>query len=162
MMKNKFLFLVALFFFIITAVLPLTGQQEWIDHFSSEIWIKEDGSMDVIETIRVRCNQDQIQHGIYRDFPTRYKDRLGHSYHVAFQVLNVKRDNRTESYFTKDLSNGIRVYIGDKNYNLSPGDYTYQLSYHTDRQLGFFNDHDELYWNVTGNNWSFIILWADC
>jgi hypothetical protein len=29
--------------------------------------------------------------------------------------------------------------------------------YRTTRQLGFFQDHDELYWNVTGNGWSFTI-----
>src|SRR5690606_19069399 len=29
--------------------------------------------------------------------------------------------------------------------------------YRTDRQLGFFRDHDELYWNVTGNGWGFPI-----
>jgi uncharacterized membrane protein YgcG len=35
--------------------------------------------------------------------------------------------------------------------------YEYELSYRTDRQLGFFADHDELYWNVTGNDWNFVI-----
>ena len=31
------------------------------------------------------------------------------------------------------------------------------LGYKTTRQLGFFDDHDELYWNVTGNGWAFPI-----
>ena len=29
--------------------------------------------------------------------------------------------------------------------------------YRTDRQIGYFEDHDELYWNVTGNGWGFFI-----
>ncbi|NCU21736.1 DUF2207 domain-containing protein, partial [Candidatus Falkowbacteria bacterium] len=29
----------------------------------------------------------------------------------------------------------------------------YALTYRTTRQLGFFSDHDELYWNVNGNGW---------
>ena len=29
--------------------------------------------------------------------------------------------------------------------------------YRTARQLGYFDDHDELYWNVTGNGWGFVI-----
>ena len=37
---------------------------------------------------------------------------------------------------------------------LDPGEYTYVIRYRTDRQLGFFDDHDELYWNVTGNGWA--------
>jgi len=36
---------------------------------------------------------------------------------------------------------------------LTPTNFTYR----TNRQLGFFRDHDELYWNVTGNGWKFPI-----
>ena len=57
----------------------------------------------------------------------------------------------------EDKDNGVRVYIGSKDVPLSPGEYTYTLRYHTDRQLGFFEKHDELYWNVTGNGWDFTI-----
>ena len=37
------------------------------------------------------------------------------------------------------------------------GEHTYTLSYRTDRQLGYFENHDELYWNVTGTGWMFPI-----
>lgn len=53
------------------------------------------------------------------------------------------------------MTNGKRVYIGQANVFLRPGEYTYTLTYKTERQLGFFKDHDELYWNVTGNGWVF-------
>jgi len=49
------------------------------------------------------------------------------------------------------------VYVGEKRTYLEPGEYTYTLSYRTNRQLGFFPNHDELYWNVTGNGWIFPI-----
>src|SRR5262249_23324937 len=42
-------------------------------------------------------------------------------------------------------------------YELPPGEHTYELRYRTDRQLGFFRDYDELYWNVTSNGWKFSI-----
>jgi uncharacterized membrane protein YgcG len=67
------------------------------------------------------------------------------------------RDGKPEPHHQKGLSNGIRIYIGDENRFLKTGEYTYSLSYRTDRQLGFFDDHDELYWNVTGVGWSFPI-----
>jgi uncharacterized membrane protein YgcG len=38
-----------------------------------------------------------------------------------------------------------------------PADYTYTLHYRTTRQLGFFSDHDELYWNAIGTGWAFPI-----
>ncbi len=40
---------------------------------------------------------------------------------------------------------------------LRPGEYTYTIKYRVDRELGFFKDFDELYWNVTGNGWTFAI-----
>lgn len=97
----------------------------------------------------------QIKRGIYRDFPTKYKDRWGNSYVVGFQILEVLRDGKSEAFFIKDMANGKRVYIGQANIFLPPGEYTYTLTYKTERQLGFFKDHDELYWNVTGNGWVF-------
>jgi len=51
----------------------------------------------------------------------------------------------------------VRVYFGSESTLLDSGDYTYVFHYRTARQLGFFDDHDELYWNVTGNGWDFPI-----
>ena len=113
--------------------------------------------MRVTETIKVVSAGDQIKRGIYRDFPTTYKDHAGNKYIVGFAILAVARDGKPEAYHTETLSNGIRIYMGRKEYLLPPGEYTYTLSYRTDRQLGFFKDHDELYWNVTGNGWNFPI-----
>ncbi len=72
-------------------------------------------------------------------------------------MLEVRRNDRPKSYHLKKMSNGVRVYMGQKNRTLQPGEYTYTLTYHTDRQLGFFSEFDELYWNVTGNGWAFPI-----
>jgi len=48
--------------------------RERIISFDSEITINEDASMIVTEKINVYSNGDKIKRGIYRDFPTRYKD----------------------------------------------------------------------------------------
>jgi uncharacterized membrane protein YgcG len=130
---------------------------ERILEFDSDIQIAADGGMTVTETIRVRAEGNEIRRGIFRDFPTDYRDRLGNRYRVAFDVLSVMRDGRPEPYFQQRRSNGVRVYIGDADTLLPAAEYVYQLRYATDRQLGFFADHDELYWNVTGNGWGFPI-----
>lgn len=130
---------------------------EQINDFHSDITVHRDGSMDVVETICVTSEQDQIQHGIYRDFPTRYKDRYGNNYVVGFKVVSVIRDGAAEQYHTAGMENGVRIYIGDASNYVPVGEHTYVLRYTTDRQLGFFRDHDELYWNVTGNGWVFPI-----
>ncbi|MDP1993182.1 MAG: DUF2207 domain-containing protein [Syntrophales bacterium] len=130
---------------------------ETILSFASHITVDPGATMRVTETIKVVSTGDQIKRGIYRDFPTTYKDRAGNNYVVGFAILAVARDGKPEAYHTETLSNGIRIYMGRKEFVLPPGEYTYTLSYRTDRQLGFFKDHDELYWNVTGNGWNFPI-----
>jgi Predicted membrane protein (DUF2207) len=99
----------------------------------------------------------QIRHGIYRDFPTRYKDRLGNNYIVGFQLLSAECDGYSETSRLEDQLNGKRIYLGNPKFYISSGRHTYVISYSTNRQLGFFADHDEMYWNVTGNGWIFPI-----
>ena len=130
---------------------------EQILSYDSDITIHQDASMQVRETIKVHALDENIKHGIYRDFPTTYKDRSGNDYKVGFHVDQVLRDGQPEPFHGEDLSNGKRLYIGDKDNILAPGDYTYTVTYTTNRQLGFFPEHDELYWNVTGNGWVFVI-----
>jgi len=135
----------------------LAQADERILSYHSDIEINPDRSIIVTETIRVRAEGNKIKRGIYRDFPTRYTDHYGNDYQVGFQVLSVERDGKAESYHQEDLANGIRTYIGRSNVYLPQGEYTYTIMYRTTKQLGFFADFDELYWNVTGNDWAFPI-----
>ncbi len=140
-----------------SAAMVNASADERILSYNSEITVAADGSMTVVETIRVRGEGRNIRRGIYRDFPTDYKDQLGNHYKVLFEVLDVRRDGGAEAFYTTKRPNGVRVYAGRNNVLLAPGEYTYTIRYLTDRQLGFFDDHDELYWNVTGNGWGFPI-----
>ncbi len=141
---------------LLTAV-PANAQTERILSYDSDIVVNTDGSMTVTETIKVRATADEIKRGIYRDFPIRYTGRYATRMTVPFRIVRVLRDGRPESYHTQNKDPYIRVYMGRKNVFLRPGEYTYTLTYQTDRQLGFFDDHDELYWNVTGTQWGFPI-----
>jgi len=142
---------------ILSFFIPLAQADERILSFQSDITVHEDAHLTVKEIIVVVSEAKKIKHGIYRDFPTTYRDHKGNSYTVGFQVRAVQKDSRPEPIHLSRLSNGQRVYIGDKNVFLRPGEYTYVLTYQTDRQLGSFDDFDELYWNVTGNGWDFPI-----
>jgi len=131
--------------------------EERINRFASEIDIRPDGSLLVVETIDVQADGQDIRRGIYRDFPTVYRDALGNRVTVPFEVADVARDGNPESWHTEGVTGGTRLYIGDAGTYLDPGRYSYRIEYTTDRQLGFFDEHDELYWNVTGNDWAFPI-----
>jgi uncharacterized membrane protein YgcG len=134
--------------------------EEQILRFDSHITVAEDGKLRVRETIVVRAENVDIQRGIYRDFPLDYRGPFGTRVHVPFRVVEVLRDGAPEPHHSEDLSNGVRVYIGSASVFVEPGEHEYVLTYETGRQLGFFEDHDELYWNVTGNDWAFDILEA--
>lgn len=129
------------------------AQRERILSFQSDIAIHKDASMLVTETITVQSAQDQIQHGIFRDFPTRYKDNWGMRYNIGFSIQNIMRDGKPEAYHLQEHHNGVTIIIGDKDRFITPGIHIYTITYRTNRQLGFFKDYDELYWNVTGNGW---------
>lgn len=133
------------------------AQSERILDYHSDLTLQSDGTLLVQETIRVYAAGAQIRHGIYRDFPTRYTDPFGNRYVVGFEVTDASRDGASETFRVEDLLNGKRVYLGDSRSYIPPGEHTYKISYTTNRQLGFFADHDELFWNVTGNGWGFAI-----
>ncbi len=130
---------------------------ERILNFQSDIHILPDASLQVHETIKVRSEGRYIRHGIYRNFPTHYTDRMGRNYIVGFEVVEVRRDRQPENYALERLSNGVQIRIGSASTLLAAAEYSYEITYRVTRELGFFADHDELYWNVTGNGWGFPI-----
>lgn len=151
------LFSAALLFGSMSSLVFAQATGERILNFESRVQVQPDSKLIVTETIQVQAEGNKIKRGIYRDFPTVYKNRQGHKREVGFNVVSVTRDGNPESYFVEKLGNGQRVYIGDRSCFLPSGRYQYVLTYRTDRQVGFFEDHDELYWNATGNGWDFSI-----
>ncbi|MEJ2603702.1 MAG: DUF2207 domain-containing protein [Gammaproteobacteria bacterium] len=131
--------------------------QERIHRYDADILVAADAGVIITETIDVRAEGDRIRRGIYRDIPTDYEDDFGNRVRIVPDVLEATRDGSPEPYRIERRGNGIRIYLGSGNVLLSPGDYVYRLSYRVDRVLGYFADHDELYWNVTGNDWAFPI-----
>jgi hypothetical protein len=131
--------------------------QERILSYDSQVTVNADGSLDVTEQIRVRAEGNQIRRGIYRDFPTRYRDRYGNRVVVGLQLLEVLRDGRPEPWLTERVGNGVRINTGNDDFLPTPGEFTFSLRYRTTRQLGFFSGHDELYWNAIGTGWIFPI-----
>ena len=134
---------------------PAGAATERIRAFNSKIMVYPDASMTVTETITVIGTGQEIKRGIVRDFPTRYKDRYGNNVRVGFEIVAIQRDGRPELYHTERVANGIKIFIGQKDVFLQPGQHTFTITYKTDRQLGFFQDYDELYWNVTGTGLDF-------
>ncbi len=139
---------------------PDARAAEEILSFNSIVDVQPDASLNVEETITVRAEGRRIKRGIFRDFPVRYQDDGGLYRFVGFKVLEVLRNGEPEDWHTQRVDNVMRVYIGNKDRRVSQGEHTYTLRYRTTRQLRYFKEHDEIYWNATGSFWAFPILSA--
>ena len=141
-------------------VSPATAEER-ITRFSSLVDIQPDSSILVTETIDVVAEHNQINRGIFRDFPTRYRGRNGGQVRVGFDLLGVTRNGQPEQSQVEAINRGVRVRIGNPDRMIDLGEHRYIIRYRTTRQIGRFRDFDELYWNVTGNGWAFPIDNAD-
>ena len=69
--------------------------------------------MTVTETIAVIANDEDIKHGILRDFPTTYTDKLGRRVRVGFAVTGVTMYGAKEQADLEGIEDGQRIKIGD-------------------------------------------------
>lgn len=125
-----------------------------IPRFASDIVIEESGDFLVTEEIDFQVMPGSDKHGIYRDFPTVYHGFLGLNEKVGFEVLEVTRDGKQEPFTRIEGPAGVRLRIGHPNLLLQPGVHHYRIVYRTSRQMFFHSKYDEIYWDVTGNDWA--------
>jgi uncharacterized membrane protein YgcG len=147
--------------FLCAAALPPAGAAERIVRFISDVNVQHNGDLIVTETIVVRAEGRTIRRGILRDFPTTYTRKDGSHVVVGFDIETVMRDGNAEHYVTERMNNGVRVRIGNADRIINYGLHEYVIKYRTTRQIGFFDNFDELYWNATGTGWTFPIDFAE-
>ena len=139
-------------------LLPLwAAAEEVIEDFAVTLQVQADGNLLVTERITVQAEGEQIKRGIYRDLPVRYAMALGLNKSGPISLLGVSRDGQPERVTTERNGAWVRYYIGSADHRLQPGRYQYELRYRVGRQLLHHQGRDELYWNVTGNQWVFPI-----
>lgn len=138
------------FIFFIVFFTQETGA--WIiKDFTSQILIDQNSTLTVEEKITVDF-QSEYHHGIYREIPVKYQ-RAGANYNLRLRVISVE-DAAGKPYQYKLTPQGryVRIRIGDPDRYVQ-GINTYNILYQVRRALNYFEEHDELYWNVTGNEW---------
>jgi uncharacterized membrane protein YgcG len=134
-------------------LLPHTAvaQDFTITNFTSHITVAENSTVTVRETIAVEFHRPR--HGIFRDIPYRYTNELGKTTESPVTVLAVEDGaGKNWRYRVTRQGNVVDVRIGDPH-KLVSGNQTYVITYTVDNMVLFFKDHDELYWNVTGDKW---------
>lgn len=136
---------------LILFISPVFAQYFTITKFHSDITIQGDSSFIVRETIDVKF--ERSRHGIYRDIPFKYRDEFGKVITTPTKVLSVTDGSgKAWKYSVKNAGSMIQIRIGDPK-RFVEGNQIYVITYEVENAILFFNDHDELYWNVTGNDW---------
>lgn len=155
-MNRQNVFVSALLVLIAVFSVPAAAIEK-IESFDAEIEVLTDGRLEVVERISARSEGDRIKRGIFRDLKLTFTDLDGVGHSAAYEILEVTRDGLPEHWFTKRRKDSLRIYVGQKSVLLEHGVHDYVIRYITDYQLGFGKTHDSLYWNVTGNDWEFLI-----
>lgn len=147
MRKLLLLLILSLFFFFH----PTFSFAETIHSFNTQITAHQNGLMDVTETINYDFG-DLSKHGIYRDIPL--VSKVGDLYRVIkIENINVTRDDQDENFITSVANNIADFKIGNANATIT-GSHVYKISYTVENGIGSnYQDHDEIYWNATGNEW---------
>jgi len=122
-----------------------------IERFDATIKVEESGWVDVRERIQVRFTGRW--NGIFRLIPVEYRTPQGFSYRLRLEDVSVRSPDgkplelvqSRERHYRK-----LRIRVPGAN-NATR---TVVIHYRIPNALKFWDDYDELYWNVTGDEWS--------
>jgi hypothetical protein len=130
---------------------PTKVLAETIKSFDTEIIAHKDGTFDVVEKINYDFEEAE-KHGIFRDIPL--VSIVGDLYRtIEVDFKYILKDGVPEIYLDQGSSKTASVKIGDKD-KLITGTHLYTISYLVKNGIGSnYEDHDEIYWNITGNKW---------
>lgn len=136
---------------VVVSAPSVCAQDFTINTFHADIVVHGDSSIMVKEIIKVEFHRSK--HGIYREIPFKYIDERGDTLRTPIKVLSVTDNSGREwNYRVTKKGNVIYIRIGDPKKYVS-GHQAYAITYRVENAILFFDDHDELYWNVTGNYW---------
>ena len=122
-----------------------------IRSFDVRYGLQTDGSFNVREDLSVDFDALE-RHGIFRDMPVEYKYDDNSNRLIDVSDVSVTDGSAAIPFETSDTRPNMRIKVGDPD-KLVSGRQRYVISYTVHDGLNPFPDHDELFWNVTGNDW---------
>jgi len=132
------------------------AQEDWfVRSFAARYVIDESGTFSVTEDIEVDFGSLE-RHGIFRDMPVEYEYDSGNNRLIDITGISVTDGDAAVPFETSDSGPNLRIKIGDPDVLVS-GQQRYVISYSVNDGLNPFDEHDELYWNVTGHEWEVTI-----
>ena len=137
---------------VVAIALAVPAAAERIRNFDVYVDVRADGTLAVEERIRWDF-EGATKHGIYREIPIAYERAGSADYHIGLRFDRASNANAVAWPAKTSTAGGYtRIRIGDPERTVT-GTQDYWIRYRVTRGILFFTDHDELYWNATGNEW---------
>jgi uncharacterized membrane protein len=138
-----------LLFFVLCP--PLALARDWrVSDFHTTVGIDREGAAVINERITLVFSGEF--HGVHRFIPIEYPGPHGSNYTLFLRVRRVTDGAGNPLRYERSTSNGaldLKIYIPDA----TDATRTVAIDYSSPNAVRFFPDHDEFYWNVTGNDW---------
>jgi hypothetical protein len=145
--------LLYLLYFLTLIYLPsslaLSTRELRIEKFASEVVVSPNGSTYVTEKITVHFIGTNW-HGIYRSIPVEYVTPQGLNYTLVLDIKGITDGDGNKLKFESSRDRHYRklkIFV----HNADNSTQTVTIEYTVSDALRFFEEHDELYWNVTGD-----------
>jgi hypothetical protein len=130
---------------------PLAAQRSLaIERFDATIQVEHDGAIVVAESIVARFTGSW--NGVYRTIPVEYHTSQGFNWTLRLELLGATDENGRALRVDKSRERQnakFKIWVP----GAQDATHTIVLRYRARNGLRFFEDHDELYWNVTGDEW---------
>ncbi len=136
---------------------PLAADRGGYRLTSFDVELAVEANAELAVTERLVVDFSEARHGIYRTIPIRYTDPRGYLYSLGFRLVDVVDDSGV-AHTTEVSREGryVKIRIGDPDRTVM-GRVVYILRYRVRDAVAHFAEHDELFWNATGNEWQAVI-----
>ena len=133
---------------------PASAQSERINSYDVTIVVQPNGDLAVDERIAYDFGDSTDHHGIFRTIPVvyRYNAKQNRIYRLQVESVSVS-GGASAKYDVSKQGADVVIKIGDKDRTVT-GAHTYDIAYRVEGVLNAFPNHDELYWNAIGSEWS--------
>jgi len=126
------------------------GRSLVIESFHADLAVNRDGSLDVSETIQPRFAGSW--NGIFRTIPVEYRTPQGLNFSLLLDLVDIQDETGRSLRYEQSRERHyrkIKIWIPGATDVVR----TVVLRYRVRNGLKFLGEHDELYWNVTGDEW---------
>jgi uncharacterized membrane protein len=127
------------------------GKELKIEKFDAQIAVLPDSTVNVTESITVHFIGGPW-HGLYREIPVEYVTPQQMNYSLFLNVMRItngsghdlKYESSRDRHYRK-----LKIYVDNADNSVQ----TINIQYSVADALRYFENYDELYWNITGDNW---------